>query len=78
MERFVTIVNGSQLLTLITKCSILDVTAALDPPLNLYIFSKYIEVIRKILLWSVQVLAPLNFEHIYDMFQCFYHMIFLT
>ena len=35
MERFVIIVNGFQLLTIITKRSILDVAAALDPPLKL-------------------------------------------
>ena len=33
MERFVIIVNGFQPLTIITKHSILDVAAALDPPL---------------------------------------------
>ena len=33
MERFVIIVNGFQPLTIITKLSILDVAAALDPPL---------------------------------------------
>ena len=33
MERFVIIVNGFQPLTIITKCSILDVVAVLDPPL---------------------------------------------
>ena len=33
MERFVIIVNGFQPLTIITKPSILDVAAALDPPL---------------------------------------------
>ena len=33
MEHFVIIVNGFQALTIITKCSILDVTAVLDPPL---------------------------------------------
>ena len=33
MECFVIIVNGFQPLTIITKHSILDVTAALDPPL---------------------------------------------
>ena len=32
MERFVIIVNGFQPLAIITKSSILDVTAALDPP----------------------------------------------
>ena len=34
MERFVIIVNGFQPLTIITKRSILDVAAGLDPPLN--------------------------------------------
>ena len=33
MDRFVIIVNGFQLLTIIAKRSILDVAAALDPPL---------------------------------------------
>ena len=33
MEHFVIIVNGFQPLTIITKCSILDVAAVLDPPL---------------------------------------------
>ena len=36
MERFVIIINGFQLLTIITKSSILDVVAILDPPLLLY------------------------------------------
>ena len=36
MERFVITVNGFQLLTIITKRSILDITAALDPPLNMF------------------------------------------
>ena len=35
MELFVIIVNSFQLLNIITKCSILDVAAALDPPLPL-------------------------------------------
>ena len=34
MELFVIIVNGFQPLTIIAKCSILDVAAVLDPPLN--------------------------------------------
>ena len=37
MKRFVIIVNGIQSLTIITKRSILDVAAALDPPLHLLI-----------------------------------------
>ena len=35
MERFVVIVNGWKLLTIITKRSILDVAVVLGPPLNL-------------------------------------------
>ena len=35
MERFVIIVNGFQPLAIVTKCSISDVAAALDPPLQL-------------------------------------------
>ena len=35
MERFVIIVNGFQPLTIITKRSILDVAAVLDPPLDI-------------------------------------------
>ena len=35
MERFVIIVNGFKPLTIITKGSIFDVAAALDPPLEL-------------------------------------------
>ena len=34
MERFVIIVNDCKPLTIIAKCSILDVAAVLDPPLN--------------------------------------------
>ena len=36
MERFVTVVNSFQPLTTITKRSILDVAAVLDPPLTTY------------------------------------------
>ena len=36
MERFVIIVNGFQPLNIITKRSILDVAAALDPPLEAF------------------------------------------
>ena len=36
MERFVIIVNGWKPLAIITKHSILDVAAALDPPLGSY------------------------------------------
>ena len=37
MELFVIIVNGFQPLTIITKRSILDVAAVLDPPLHIYL-----------------------------------------
>ena len=39
LERFVIIVNGFQPLTTITKCSIVDVATALDPPL-LYVMCR--------------------------------------
>ena len=38
MDRFVIIVNGFQPLTIITKRSILDVAAALDPPLYIRLY----------------------------------------
>ena len=34
MKHFVKMVNGWKSLTIITKCSILDITAVLDPPLT--------------------------------------------
>ena len=46
MERFVIIVNGFQPLTIITKRSILDVAAVLDPPL-VSICSYYVKTKRK-------------------------------
>ena len=51
MERFLTIVNGFQPLTIITKRSILDVAAVLDPPLMLvfFMFNSYRTVIENIL-----------------------------
>ena len=44
MECFVIIVNGWKRLTIITKRSILDVAAALDPPLSLIL--KYLRLAR--------------------------------
>ena len=46
MERFVIIVNSWRPLTIITKCSILDVATVLDPPLG--IFKKYHKKQRRI------------------------------
>ena len=60
---FVIIVNGFQPLTIITKCSILDVAEVLDPPLNIvtifptlcihinYIICKSITVYLKLEVW---------------------------
>ena len=42
MERFVTIVNGFQPLTIITMRSILDVAAVLDPLLQWYFYIVFI------------------------------------
>ena len=42
IELFVIIVNGFQPLTIITKCSILDVVSVLDPPLVIeYVITMY-------------------------------------
>ena len=45
MERFVMIVNGWKLLTIITKSSILDVAAVLDTPLLLHKTEKVLLVL---------------------------------
>ena len=42
MECFVIIVNGLQPLTIITKHAVLDVEAALDPPLVMFFISTFI------------------------------------
>ena len=42
MERFVIIVNGWKPLTIITKHSILDVAAVLDPPLQMELCVKIV------------------------------------
>ena len=47
MEHFVIMVNGFQPLTIITKRSILDVAAVLDPPLKLIVFENYNECKKK-------------------------------
>ena len=39
IERFVIIVNGFQPVTIVTKRSILDVVAVLDPPLSFFLVS---------------------------------------
>ena len=41
MDHFVIIINGFQPLTIITKSSILDVAAVLDPPLQKYYTEVY-------------------------------------
>ena len=47
MELLVILVNGFQPLTIMTKCSILDVAAVLDPPLIMGVFHvfKIVQVI---------------------------------
>ena len=65
MERFVIIVNDWKPLTIITKRSILDVAAALDPPLMIAYtmhISKNKTFIMKILsIFSSGILASFNF-----------------
>ena len=46
MELFVIVVNGWKPLNIITKRSILGVSAVLDPPLDKGFFSKFILVTR--------------------------------
>ena len=43
IERFVIIVNGFQPLTIITKRSILDVAAVLDPPLAMILYNIWLK-----------------------------------
>ena len=45
MQLFVIIVNGYQPLTIITKCSILDVAAVLDPSLKIVLL-RLIELLK--------------------------------
>ena len=49
MERFVIIVNGWKPLTIITKHSILDVAAVLDPPLDYAFFLKNLNPVNELL-----------------------------
>ena len=58
MECFVIIVNGWKPLFIITKHSILDVAAALDPPLVCKIISPYVNNQRLSLLTMSVLVAP--------------------
>ena len=64
MERFVIIVNGWKPLTIITKRSILDVAAALDPPLKIKI--NWLNLLKKVSLrynwYGWEEKAPLPFQ----------------
>ena len=60
MERFVIIVNGFRPLTIITKRSILDVSAALDPPLKLIYYTILLHIPEKFehdlnMIWTWEV-----------------------
>ena len=57
MECFVIIVNGFQPLTIITKHSILDVAAALDPPLQM--------TLAKLNFFSVLIEKIVTFTYLY-------------
>ena len=56
MERFVIIVNGFQPLTIITKRSILDVVAVLDPPLE----SAQDSDVYNLAIWAVNLFDVLD------------------
>ena len=47
MELFVIIVNDWKPLTIITKCSILDVAAVLDPPLHAFHTNQLLLEVKK-------------------------------
>ena len=49
MEHFVIIVKGWKPLTIITKRSILDVAAVLDPPLKNFYKTRYVENLEEII-----------------------------
>ena len=65
MERFGIIANGWKPLTIITKRSILDVAAALDPPLIRYDLEN--EVSRYLLL--IKLCALINMLEIHSIIQ---------
>ena len=75
MERFVTVVNGFQPLTIMTKRSILDVAAALDLPLILnaalinFNFKLYVQTVsNRILLLQLVFRWPIILEKSYCKF----------
>ena len=75
MERFVIIVNGWKLLTIITKCSILDVATVLDPSLE---FSKLLfECVFIILRTKVKVpgCVPIISSHFLFLFSLYSHLL---
>ena len=61
MECFVTIVNGFQPLTIITKHSILDVATALDPSLNMEFLCEFTKFDRILLLYNTSRWLLLSF-----------------
>ena len=65
MERFVIIVNGWKPLTIITKRSILDVAAVLDPPLNVSPYYKYLLCL--LVVWK-NMFQITNFINLYLLF----------
>ena len=60
MELFVIIVNGLQSLTIITKCSILNVTAVLDP--SLVIMMKFLNGSRYLLVFVCMINTMIFFN----------------
>ena len=52
MERFVTVVNGFQPLTIMTKRFIFDVAAVLDPPLKTVAAEVFLDSVKH-LSWSI-------------------------
>ena len=65
MERFVIIVNGWKPLTIITKRSILDVAAALDPPLSTTNYFLPMLPMTELVILLVELTKEINLQHLF-------------
>ena len=60
VERFLIIVNGWKPITIITKCSILDVATALDPPLFVIYLVLIVDLCKSELLFYFRQITHLD------------------
>ena len=63
MEPFVIIVNGWKPLTVTTKISILDVAAALNPPLTMLLPFFPVSILNSIVPWVLVLIKLQNYLH---------------